>query len=124
VKRKFRISVDGEIFIVELEELDIATDTTSEAQFETKSSESPIKAVTRNFSTQKNDGTILAPLPGVVSDIRVSRGDRIEEGAVLLVLEAMKMQNEIYAPKNGNVIEVFVEVGHQVGRGSPLMKIS
>jgi len=70
------------------------------------------------------DGVISAPLPGVVSDLRVSRGDSVDAGDVLLTLEAMKMENEIHAPSGGVVEEVYVGVGDQVGRGAPLVKVS
>jgi len=66
----------------------------------------------------------LAPLPGVVSEVRVAVGDRVDPGSVVLVLEAMKMENEVYAPAGGVVEEVYVEPGRQVGRGDRLVLIS
>ncbi|MFQ6054072.1 MAG: biotin/lipoyl-containing protein, partial [Candidatus Bathyarchaeia archaeon] len=61
---------------------------------------------------------------GVVSEVRVGVGDHVEAGSVLLVLEAMKMENEIYAPASGLVEEVYIEKGQQVARGEGLLRLS
>ena len=71
-----------------------------------------------------NEGVITAPLPGVISDVRVKVGDRVEGGAVLLVMEAMKMDNEIYAPISGVVKAIHVRAGQQVNRGDKLIHVS
>lgn len=101
MKRKFKVTVDGETFLVEVEEVE---------------GEGPSPPALKNRA--------MAPLPGVVSEVRVTKGSQVEKGAILLVLEAMKMENEIYAPVDGVVEEVFVEVGKQVGWGDRLLLIS
>lgn len=57
---------------------------------------------------------VLAPLPGVVTEVRVESGQAVAAGEVLLVLEAMKMDNDIPAPRAGTVREVRVQHGDQV----------
>ncbi len=57
---------------------------------------------------------IKSEMPGAIIDVKVNVGDEVKEGDVLLILEAMKMQNEIRAPKDGEVKEVFVKAGDNV----------
>jgi oxaloacetate decarboxylase alpha subunit len=64
---------------------------------------------------------LASPMAGVVQKIVVSPNDVIEEGDVLLIIEGMKMQNELRARHGGQVKAVFVSVGQQVEQGSPLL---
>jgi biotin carboxyl carrier protein len=70
------------------------------------------------------EGTVTAPLPGVVLDVKVRQGQRVAAGEVLLVLEAMKMENEITAPVGGQVERVAVKKGDTVNLGDPLVVIA
>ena len=66
---------------------------------------------------------INAPMPGTILKVNVKAGDAVKEGQVLVVLEAMKMENEILAPKNGTVTQVVVSKGASVDTGAPLVVI-
>ena len=68
-------------------------------------------------------GTIVAPIPGVVTKILVSVGDSVEAGQVVLKLEAMKMENDISTPGAGTVKQVAVADGAEVGDGQLLLVI-
>ncbi len=68
-------------------------------------------------------GTVTAPLPGRVLEVRVNEGDTIKSGDVLLVLEAMKMANEIRAPQGGTIGTVHVQAGTTVEKGQPMISI-
>lgn len=68
-------------------------------------------------------GEVRAPMPGRVVAVIVEEGDRVDLGAPLLILEAMKMQNEIPAPLEGVVQEVRVAPGAAVGREDLLLVI-
>ncbi len=57
---------------------------------------------------------IKSEMPGAIIDVKVNVGDEVKEGDVLLILEAMKMQNEIRSPKDGEVKEVFVKAGENI----------
>lgn len=64
---------------------------------------------------------VLSPLTGVVVEVRASAGDEVSEGDVLLVIEAMKMNNELRAQTSGTVREVYVDAGRRVEPGMALL---
>ena len=69
-------------------------------------------------------GVIKALMPGRVVRVLVAKGDVVRKGAGLLILEAMKMENEITAPADGTVDELFVEPGQTVESGAELLHLS
>ena len=66
---------------------------------------------------------VTAPMPGTILKVNVKTGDAIKAGTVLCVLEAMKMENEILAPKDGTVTQVAAVKGTTVDTGAPLVFI-
>ena len=67
--------------------------------------------------------TVEAPLPGNVLSIKVNQGDTVKEGDVLLIIEAMKMENEVAAPCDGSVQQIVASVGQMVSTGDALIVI-
>lgn len=67
---------------------------------------------------------VKAPMPGNILKINVAPGQKVEEGDVLIVLEAMKMESEIVATKSGTVAQVAVSKGAVVETGAPLVVIA
>lgn len=67
--------------------------------------------------------TVKAPMPGTILDVKVSAGMKIKKGAVLLILEAMKMENEIVAPADGTVVQIQAAKGASVNAGDLLAVI-
>lgn len=67
---------------------------------------------------------VKAPMPGNILKINIAPGQKVEEGDVLIVLEAMKMENEIVATKSGTVAQVAVSKGAVVETGAPLVVIA
>lgn len=68
--------------------------------------------------------TIAAPMPGNILRVDVKQGDTVKEGQILVILEAMKMENEIVSPKDGTVAQVVTSKGAVVDTGSPLIIIA
>lgn len=67
---------------------------------------------------------VKSPMPGNILKINVAPGQKVEEGDVLIVLEAMKMENEIVATKSGTVAQIAVSKGAVVETGAPLVVIA
>ena len=63
-------------------------------------------------------------MPGTILDVKVSEGQPVNKGDVLVILEAMKMENEIPAPKDGKVAQVVVTKGATVGAGDTLVVLA
>ena len=76
----------------------------------------PAKAAQGNIS-------VTAPMPGKVLAVKVNVGDSVQSGAPVLVLEAMKMENDIVAPKDGKVVAINVKVGESVESGAVLVSL-
>lgn len=74
-------------------------------------------------SVKASTGRIRALMPGRVTSMLVKQGDQVKEGTPVLILEAMKMQNEITSPINGKVKTVFVREGETVKKDSALILI-
>jgi biotin carboxyl carrier protein len=67
---------------------------------------------------------IIAPMPGKVIRVLVSAGDTVEANQGLVVVEAMKMQNEIRAPKSGKIEHIFIRGGQAIAAGEALITIT
>jgi biotin carboxyl carrier protein len=78
----------------------------------------------RRDDEMSSGGVVKALMPGRVVRVLVNKGDAVRKGAGLLILEAMKMENEIQAPTDGTVDELFVEPGQTVEAGSDLVHIA
>jgi len=83
----------------------------------------PAVAKTASPSSPKGAGTIKSPLPGVVLDLFVKVGDPVKIGQRVLILEAMKMENNIEADKAGTVVSIGKNKGDSVMEGDVLMVI-
>ena len=66
---------------------------------------------------------VKSPMPGTILDIKTSQGKHVKKGEVLLILEAMKMENEIFAPSDGVVAQVFVSKGASVSTDDTLISM-
>lgn len=133
--RKFKITINGETYLVEMEELgDQASQTavsqstsapTTMATPTTPPAEPAAVAQSAQVPTAAVPATAMtAPMPGVIIKLLVTPGEMVQENQPLLVLEAMKMENEIVANKAGTVDQLFVSKNDSVNAGDPLIQIS
>lgn len=76
------------------------------------------------IGTTASASAVKSPLPGTVLDVKVSVGQTVKKGDVVLLIEAMKMENEINASKDGKITNVYVAKGAKVEQGSPLFDLA
>lgn len=129
--KMFRVVVNGNEYKVAIEEL--AEEGTPQPSGTTAAPAAPRPAKPQPAAKPKpvakaapaaGGGAIVAPMPGTVLRVAVSAGDNVVKGQTLLVLEAMKMENEIMAPADGAVLEVNVNQGVSVNAGDILVVLS
>jgi len=75
-----------------------------------------------NTKNATRQSLMAAPMPGLVTGIKITVGQHVEKGTPLLILEAMKMENVIAAPHDATIKEINVKVGQAVERGFPLLE--
>jgi len=127
--RKFNITVDGQVYEVEVEELAGGASSAPKAAPKAaapKPAPAPVAApapAPKPASAAAGDAAILSPLPGTVLRVNVSAGQSVKAGEVLMVLEAMKMENDIVAPEDGVVSAVNVKQGDTVQSGDLLCSL-
>lgn len=119
------VEVNGTSYKVELEKKDkpavsVARPASRPAAAPKTQSGAPV--VQRPAAGGKKDG-VKSPLPGVILDIKVKVGDEVKKGQTLIILEAMKMENNINANKDGKIAEIKVNKGDSVLEGTDLVII-
>lgn len=109
--KKYRVNVNGTVFEVEIEEM-------------TGAPAAPAAAPAPAAPAAPAGGEkITAPMPGTILAVNVANGSAVKKGDVLMILEAMKMENEIMAPCDGTVTSVSVTKGASVESGTLLCTI-
>jgi len=117
---RLRVAVGGRSFEVEVSP--VKRFTTSPTP-RTAPSRPSLRAGAPSPAPRVIRGAISSPMPGKVVALKVRPGDEVKKGDVLLIIEAMKMENEIRAPRDGTVREVFVSEGSPVSTGQPLLAL-
>ena len=112
--KKYRVNVNGTVYEVEVEEIK-AGDT----PVQVKETPAPVAAPAPTAGGEQ----ITSPMPGNILDVRVNTGDSVNKGDVLMILEAMKMENEIMCPKDGRISQIAVNKGATVETGTLLCVI-
>ncbi|MBI2619979.1 MAG: biotin/lipoyl-binding protein [Ignavibacteriales bacterium] len=82
-----------------------------------------MKSVSRAYVPTGGILEIIAPMPGLIAKLEVEKGTKIRVGDAILVLEAMKMENEIRSPEHGTIVDVLVKSGVAVEKGEILVLI-
>ena len=129
--KQLKITVNGKSYDVTVEEMGAApvaaapvvqaapAATPAPAAAPAEPTTAPVAPVNTNAEGFK----VESPMPGTILDVKVSNGAQVKNGDTLVVLEAMKMENEIKADRDGTITAVFVNKGDSVDSGSALVSI-
>jgi biotin carboxyl carrier protein len=115
---KYKISLNGKVYEVEVEKLQIgAAAPTKEEKAQVNNTSKVAEA------TPTGSEDVTAPIPGRIWEIKVKFGDVVKAGQVLVVIEAMKLENEIVSPKDGKITAINVTKGDTVALGDKLVSL-
>ncbi len=129
----YKVTLNGKIYEVEVEKGEAVI----QAEYEAALPQATPVAATQEVATaaptaapaaaapaSAGANSVTAPMPGTINAVKVTSGQQVKKGDVLFILEAMKMENEIYADKDGKVGQVFVQKGASVSTGAPLCELN
>lgn len=112
--KAYKVNVNGNVYEITIEVID-------KADIKAPAAKAPAAAP---VAAPAGAQTISAPMPGTILKVNVSNGQAVKKGDVLMVLEAMKMENEILAPNDGTVSSVNVAQGATVESGTVLCSLN
>ncbi|MBR5313824.1 MAG: biotin/lipoyl-binding protein [Clostridia bacterium] len=112
--KAYKVNVNGNVYEITLEIID---------KEEIKTT-APAQAASPAAPAQAGGTTVSAPMPGTILKVNVANGQAVKKGDVLMVLEAMKMENEIMAPCDGTIASVNVQASASVETGAVLCSIA
>ena len=115
--KKYRVNVNGTVYEVDVEDISGAAPVAAPAA-------APAAApVAAPVSAPAGGVQVTSPMPGTILAVNVAAGDTVRKGQVLMILEAMKMENEIMCPCDGKIVSVSVTKGATVESGTLLCVI-
>ena len=127
---KYRIMLDGKTYEMEVELVDESSTAGPAARGDYKEFRTPVKdSAVRVIDpsavkmTTSHKGVVESPMPGTIIAVKKAEGDEVKTGDVVLILEAMKMENEISAPVDGRIIRLNVAANSTVAGGDVLFEI-
>ncbi|MHB8071216.1 MAG: biotin/lipoyl-containing protein [Candidatus Cryosericum sp.] len=126
--RMFRITVNGKVFDVAVEQSGQSGPVVQPVQHVASApAAAPVAVAPRpaphSAATVAGPSVMKSPLPGKVLKVHAAPGKSFKRGDTLLIIEAMKMENEILAPRDCIVAELFVTVNQSIKTGEPLLRL-
>ena len=115
--KKYRVNVNGTVYEVDVEDISGAAPVAAPA------AEPAAAPVAAPVSAPAGGEQVTSPMPGNILAVNVAAGDTVRKGQVLMILEAMKMENEIMCPCDGKIVSVSVTKGATVESGTLLCVI-
>ena len=122
--RRFNVTVNGVSYDVVVEEVGAEAQAPVAAPAQAPAAQKAAPAVKAFPAVPQGAVAVKAPMPGNILKVAVSAGQAVKEGDLLVVLEAMKMENEIFAPKSGTVAQVLVQKGSTVDTGATMVVLN
>lgn len=127
---KYVVSLNGKNYEVEVEKGEatiIKTENTPLVESKVVENTKPVETLVKKQENSNNevvDGTLVkAPMPGTILDIKVNIGDKVKKGDILLILEAMKMENEVTSLNDGVVAQILAVKGSSVATDDNLIVV-
>ncbi|ADV43683.1 biotin/lipoyl-containing protein [Bacteroides helcogenes] len=117
------VEVNGTPYNVEMEQKPKAAPVKPVVRPAAAAPAAPVTPVSRPSAAPAGKSGVKSPLPGVILDIKVSVGDTVKKGQLVIILEAMKMENSINADKDGKITAINVSKGDSVLEGTDLVII-
>lgn len=121
--KNYRITVNGTAYDVAVEELGAGAVAAAPAAA-APVAVAPVAAPAPAASGAAGSITVASPMPGKILAIKVNAGQAVKKGEVVMILEAMKMENEITAPEDGTIASINVAVGDSVESGDTLATLN
>lgn len=125
---KYRIILDGKTYEMEVEKVDgsaVAAAKAAPKAAEPVKTTEPVKTASKVQSSAPTTGgnVVKSPMPGTILKVFANAGDTVKKGQSVLVLEAMKMENEIVSPRDGKITALYVAQGNAVQGNDALFEV-
>lgn len=122
--KRFNVTVNGKAYDVAVEEIANGAAPAPAASVQAAPAVAPAAAPAAAPTSVGAGEKVTAPMPGTILDVKVNVGDTVSRGQVIMILEAMKMENDIVASCDGKITSIVVKKGDTVNSGDALTTIA
>lgn len=120
---KYKITLNGKSYEMDVELMDGSTPVAQAVKSVSNKAQAPAAPKASTPVVAASSGSTVAPMPGTILKVCANVGDTVKAGDSIVVLEAMKMENDITAPKDGVVKTIAVTKGQTVAKGDVLFEV-